>query len=51
MKGSAAILGFMSLSKAAEELEMHCRFGRTDDPESKVESIIQELEELLVGQR
>ena len=49
LKGSAAILGIMSLSKAAEELEMQCRFGRTDDIGSKVERIIKALEELLAN--
>jgi CheY-like chemotaxis protein/HPt (histidine-containing phosphotransfer) domain-containing protein len=46
LKGSAAILGAMALSKAAEELELHCRFERSDDPEPKIERIIEALEEL-----
>ncbi len=46
LKGSAAILGIMSLSKAAEELEMHCRSGRTGDPGAMVQRIIEALEEL-----
>ncbi|NTW69059.1 MAG: response regulator [Chlorobiaceae bacterium] len=47
LKGSSAILGITSLSLDAEELEMHCRFGRTDDPAPKVERIVKALEELL----
>jgi len=47
LKGSAAILGIVSLSKAAEELEMHCRNGRTEDPRPKVEHIVEALDALL----
>jgi len=43
----AAILGIVSLSKAAEELEMHCRNGRIEDPRPKVEHIVEALEALL----
>ncbi|NTV92857.1 MAG: response regulator [Chlorobiaceae bacterium] len=48
LKGSAAILGAISLSKVAEELELHCRFEKTDDPGPKVERIIRALEELSI---